>query len=1311
MFEYHLDTRELVIPKAVKDVIDLFIEHFDKEMGSLYKDFKKILANQQTLLQKIGQATERIFLSLVVQKGTKKLAQGGLQQIPGTPSLVIDGVGILTSVLVCQLLRTIWKRQDEARQSKEEIAKHFFETILELQKKEHDDSYIKRFFISLFSTEKNKKEMFDKYKVHVRNFAIVSLRYVFIYLANHSYSNKNEDLATLARFMAENACELLFNPERQPQYFPKDDEAISLWIRRQLIPPEGDPSFYVFHWSKGKKLLVKQFHRRLHCVTPYLGNIKEKLSVQTKKKNKLIALVQKLSESVKDDSPWTLEGIFHHTLLCTYSQIYVNPHKYSWKYPVRFLREEREYPRAYISARQIIGGILITGKDDRPYYTSRVFQEKKEFVKFNESLLLEIKQLWKQLEKQSDLTTDRMLEIRNKKYFYRYQFHTFIVNFDIVKQQARAKTLADYMHKYIKYMFLEYYTQCHIYNNNIQVVYDPKEALLFANEYVWLSRIYSDVVKTYPNFTQLFRKELKGTSVSPYQIFILLQRISEYQLQQSIACHASMPNDYQVYNVNQNDFLTNSLMLKPDAIEDSIKELIEYLNQKIKKAHDPTTQEVFQSYRESIAAPLITVQQILEIREVEIDQIVELDTCSPLIQELLAVKRKEVITLRKELKDLYSSLFYAGLIYIGSEEIYEKRQILQDLLLSMIQNNFISWHTKIEETQHTLLHTACACANYTTEIVDALLRQVKKEETEKQMFFNLNKDPQFIAYNGSTILHSAALSGNQEVFELIFRERKEIEVNQQNNVITERSHCPGISQNSNDSSLQSYHGCRTVLHIVAQSASSKKLEIMQFLIEKGADITLPDQSQSTALHLLLLKVKHLKPDDVCRFIELNAKKPVVLNKPDMHGNTPLHIAVEKGLSKNIIGALITDVNVQLKRNDNYIPVHIGILHHASLAILELLLPPIIPIHYSNRWWKSDMQPLAETFQLSLQKNSQEICDYVANQIAHYLPDLEYAQGRTSLHLAVIYANRICIEKILRAAQEKSGNDFQGFLNKEDAQHHSTLFYICVQLQERLLKPKKNDIIILQDNLTKTAEFLRDKNVKGFLIKNIGSAKEINFEISLPSNTETNTDEISFVMNSKKITWRIFNRDRVKIMRETILKLTKGLQEEINKKFPDADERKKLEDFSNQYYDEYKLPEIIADSKILCEQKNFPQGNQRKNHDGIVLMMLLFYIKKIEENNEEHICEVINTISLACENARLLMKAGAKDSQDLKSSLRNVLKKEIEHFLKDHLLNYQIKVEELKESLKLFEQLQIDLAKTIPSSSKSLFQRIFSYGSS
>ena len=89
---------------------------------------------------------------------------------------------------------------------------------------------------------------------------------------------------------------------------------------------------------------------------------------------------------------------------------------------------------------------------------------------------------------------------------------------------------------------------------------------------------------------------------------------------------------------------------------------------------------------------------------------------------------------------------------------------------------------------------------------------------------------------------------------------------------------------------------RTLLHWVAKSNTNP--DVITFLLEQGADLTLRDKLGWTPLHLVA--GSNSNPKGINVLIERGADP----NAQDKHGNTPLHMAARLSENPEIIGALL-----------------------------------------------------------------------------------------------------------------------------------------------------------------------------------------------------------------------------------------------------------------------------------------------------------------------------------------------------------------------------------------------------------------------
>ena len=146
----------------------------------------------------------------------------------------------------------------------------------------------------------------------------------------------------------------------------------------------------------------------------------------------------------------------------------------------------------------------------------------------------------------------------------------------------------------------------------------------------------------------------------------------------------------------------------------------------------------------------------------------------------------------------------------------------------------------------------------------------------------------------------------------------------------------------------------TPLHYAASTGS---IEMVEALLDAGADPAALTSLQNTPLHLAV--------GDEYNLIIVNRLLEVVtdINAPDLDGNTPLHIAAERGATDVVEALLKADANVNATNAVGATPLHLAALAN-NLELVELLLAhdadigardkhEDTPLHYTDRFSVDD----------------------------------------------------------------------------------------------------------------------------------------------------------------------------------------------------------------------------------------------------------------------------------------------------------------------------------------------------------------------
>lgn len=187
----------------------------------------------------------------------------------------------------------------------------------------------------------------------------------------------------------------------------------------------------------------------------------------------------------------------------------------------------------------------------------------------------------------------------------------------------------------------------------------------------------------------------------------------------------------------------------------------------------------------------------------------------------------------------------------------------------------------------------------TCEILIDTLKHITHQSSKEYLSLILTKN-----LNKRTPIHEAAKTGNFEILNLFFRL-----INQ-----NERNH-----EDFDDE-------FRTSLHLAAAAGHT---QIVQLLIDQGANVSSCDMNDSTPLHEAAA-YNHYH----CVDILLQSQAP--LNQFDGKHNTPLHRASQHG-HWNIVRLLLnSNADVRLINSEGYNSLEVAILNNHQLTVREFL---------------------------------------------------------------------------------------------------------------------------------------------------------------------------------------------------------------------------------------------------------------------------------------------------------------------------------------------------------------------------------------
>ncbi|MCP5369897.1 MAG: ankyrin repeat domain-containing protein [Rickettsiaceae bacterium] len=279
-----------------------------------------------------------------------------------------------------------------------------------------------------------------------------------------------------------------------------------------------------------------------------------------------------------------------------------------------------------------------------------------------------------------------------------------------------------------------------------------------------------------------------------------------------------------------------------------------------------------------------------------------------------------------------SSLYIAA--YSGNVEICRKILTSENVTLEHLNNR--------NKDGNTALHIAVSvCTEVNQELVDLLL--------------NKGADPTIKNNGGNTPLHLAAYSGNVEIFKKIL-----IAVEQAEKMTPEHLNSRNKEGNT------SLHAAVSARTEVNQEVNQ---ELVDLLLNKGADPTIKNNGGNTPLHLASLCGNK-------KIVDLLIDKEVDLNIQNTDGNTPLHLASLLGY-KEVVDLLLNNrADPTIKNKDGNTALHVAVSMRTKVK----------------------------------QGVKQEIVDLLLNKGAD--PTIKNNGGNTPLHLASLCGNKEVVDLLI-----------------------------------------------------------------------------------------------------------------------------------------------------------------------------------------------------------------------------------------------------------------------------------------------------------
>ncbi|CAB3385435.1 Hypothetical predicted protein [Cloeon dipterum] len=263
-----------------------------------------------------------------------------------------------------------------------------------------------------------------------------------------------------------------------------------------------------------------------------------------------------------------------------------------------------------------------------------------------------------------------------------------------------------------------------------------------------------------------------------------------------------------------------------------------------------------------------------------------------------------------------------------------------------------------------------------------------------QTWIELGGDLDSVDNGGLTALHIAAESGHLQFVKKLLASKPEA---------TEAQNLD-VSESSSGSSLVKYervNRCdnegRTALHLAAKS---ENVDLVKWLLENNADLTLTDMKGNNAIHYAIENERML------RFI--NEKNGHLVNQRLKDGNTTLHLMIQCFCSKEVVAWILEqgDIDINAKNDLGDTPLLMACKELFS-NVAELLLTRNVDVNVPDTRGKTAMHYAAERGKLGLvqkmYKKGEKMSEVPAN-LGYFVSEDQTIQNANNVCVLVVHYN-------------------------------------------------------------------------------------------------------------------------------------------------------------------------------------------------------------------------------------------------------------------------------------------------------------------
>ncbi|XP_048242568.1 serine/threonine-protein phosphatase 6 regulatory ankyrin repeat subunit B-like isoform X4 [Haliotis rufescens] len=292
-----------------------------------------------------------------------------------------------------------------------------------------------------------------------------------------------------------------------------------------------------------------------------------------------------------------------------------------------------------------------------------------------------------------------------------------------------------------------------------------------------------------------------------------------------------------------------------------------------------------------------------------------------------------------------------------------------------------------------------------------------KKETKMKLIYLKEKR------HGQTPLHFAVMSGSLDSVRILIKKDKNPK--QEQLIHTKDKHD------------------MTPMHV---AATYRQVDIMDFLLDNGAEITQEDKEGSIPLHYAC----STGCLEMVNLLIAKGKSEIVtmVEKKAMGGNTCLHIAIENGHEGIIQKLLQNDSKVLVARDDGMLPVHLAVIS-GNLNVVKSIVSKA-GLHQRDTENKAE----STTLHLAAQYNQLEVARYLLEKSSSLVAKTD-SESNTPLHVAAFFNHWEIIGLLMEKGGKINAKNLKGQIPLHVAAEMGHMESLKVLLNPRSLKHGKD----------------------------------------------------------------------------------------------------------------------------------------------------------------------------------------------------------------------------------------------------------------